>query len=205
MIDKGLIKAILESENGWMAIVILLIYIAYKLIAQFMGNKKAKTKSEAVEAFIDEIKLTQEGILARVKTRNREAEAISRKLTIISNKYNSELSREASIIIIQNVYFNFATILIQEIDELRNKNIPVNNLISIISTRLSILSDEKIQELDLFLYKNRQLITYTPGEIVAIKPIIHLINNYASKNGMLAREIYNLVEKEMTKVIKRMY
>ena len=95
--------------------------------------------------------------------------------------------------------------LTSEINELRDRRISVNNLIDIIRTRISILNDDKMQEFELFLYKGKELITYTSGDIIESDLVIGIINSYADKNGMLARELRTHIEMEMNKVIKRLY
>lgn len=189
--DKEIIKLILESKNSWIAIVLFVLYITFKLITQRMSNKKAKTREQI---YIKSSKV-KSGII----------ESIERRLKIIANRYNGDLPREAAIIIIQNIYFNFSTILINEIVDLRERNVSVNNLIAIIRTRISILNDDKMQELELFLFRNRELITFTSGDIIDPEIIIRVINSYATQNGMLASELRSYIEIEMNKVIKRLY
>jgi hypothetical protein len=189
--ETGVIKAILESPNGWMAIVIFVLYILFQIFLKYLDQKKAKTKEQI---FIKSSK-TKDGLI----------ESIERRLKILSNQYSADLSKEAAICVLQNIYFNFSTILIAEIDEYRaNKNISVASLIAIIKTRISILNDDKMQELELFLYKGRELITFTSGDIVESDIIVAIISSYADKNGMLAREIRTHIEMNLNKVIKRL-
>lgn len=189
--EEGIVKAILETENGWLIIVLFVLYIAFKLILQWMGNKKAKTREQVY--------------INSSKVKNGIIESTERSLKILRDQYNADLSRGAAIVIIQNVYFNFCNILISEIVDLRERNVPTNSLIAIIRTRISILNDDKIQELGLFLYRNRELITFTSGDIIDPEIIITVINSYANKNGMLASELRSYIEIEMNKVIKRLY
>jgi len=182
--------------------------MGFQLFTQYLNNKKAKTKAQALEAAFEEIKMNIEIIrndFKHAKANVKLIESVNRRLTIIANKYNSELSSEAAIVVLQNIYFNFASELIAEINELRNSNISINKLNDIIKSRISILNDEKIHDLALFLLKDRQLITYTNGEILSDLVVLEIIQNYADKNGMLAKEILNKTEIELSKVIKRLY
>jgi len=189
--EEGLIKAFLESENGWIAIIIFILYISFKLATQWLVGKKAKSREQI---YVKSSKV-KTGII----------ESTERRLKIIADRYNADLSREAAIVLIQNIYFNFSTILINEIVDLRDRNVAVNSLVAIIRTRISILNDDKMQELELFLYHNRELITFTSGDIIDPEKVIKVINSYANRNGMLASELRSHIEIEMNKIIKRLY
>jgi hypothetical protein len=206
--DEKLIKTILDSKNVWVAVIVLTLYMGFQLFTQYLNNKKTKSKTQALEVAFDEIKMNIAIIkndFKHAKANVRLIESVNRRLTIIANKYNSELSSEAAIVILQNIYFNFASELIAEINDLRNTKISIKSLIDIIRNRISILNDEKIHDLGLFLFRNKQLITYTNGEILSDVLVLEIIQNYASKNGMLAKEILNKTEIELSKVIKRLY
>ncbi len=206
--EADVLKTILESENGWIAIVLFTLFIIFKIGIRFFDNRKSKTKAQALESMFAELRINiialKDGI-KNSKTKDGIIESIERRLKILSNQYSSVLSREAAVSTIQNIYFNFSTILINEIVELKERNIAVNSLIAIIKTRISILNDDKMQELELFLYKNKELITFTSGDIINTEAIIEIINSYGDKNGMLAREVRTHIEIEMNQVIKRLY
>jgi hypothetical protein len=178
---------ILSEKPAWLTLFLVILYFAYKLIIRFLDrNKEAKTENAYKKEYI--------GIL----------ESINQKLKIIYAQYGCELSKEAAIIIIQNIYSNYADAIANEIYEHQKKENSHEKLIYNIENRLSILNDEKMQELDLFMYRNRHLITYTTGKIVDSEKIIKIINNYSNKNGMLREEIQNLLSIESGIVVKRL-
>ncbi len=206
--NEDLVKTVLDSENIWVAVTVMTLYMVFLLFTQYLTNKKAKSKAQALEEAFEDVNkniyiIREE--FKHVKVSIALIESINRRLTIIANKYNSELSGEAATIILQNIFFNFASELIGEINDLRKKDIPIKKLNDLVRNRMSILNDEKIYDLSLFLFKNKQLITYTNGEILSDLIVLDIIQNYAEKNGMLGKEIFNNTEIELAKVIKRLY
>jgi hypothetical protein len=188
--DKEVIKAILETENGWIVIILFLLYFAFNIGKIIITNKKAKTREQL--------------ILKSLKTKDGLIESTDRRLKILSDQYNADLSKEAAMVIIQNIYYNFYNILLDEIDTLRKKRIDTNRLSTIIESRVIILNDDKMHELELFLYRGRELITFTSGDIIDSDKVLNIVNSYADKNGMLANELKTNIEMEMNKIIKRL-
>ena len=185
--DSNLIRAFLETKNGWYAIVIFILYIIFKLIIYYFEQKRAKSKEEI--------------FVKASKTKDAFIESINRRLKIISDRYNAELSKKAAIIVLQNIYANFSFIIIEEINELkRAKEFNFDYFYA----RFQVLNYEKIAELENFLYRNRELMTFTSGQIIDYELIKELVEEYKDKNGMLSKEVKTLIEKEVNKILKRL-
>jgi F0F1-type ATP synthase membrane subunit b/b' len=204
--DESFLKLLLGKEN-WVLITLFIMYLAFKIIMAYIDNKKAKTKEEISNAQF----LTMQNFMAEIaklgensKIKDQIIESIERKLKIIYNQYGSELSKESAVSVIQNMYFNFASQIANEIYELQKKNFSHDKIISHIRNSISIANDEKMQELDTFMYRDRHLVTYTTGQIIDPEKIISAINSYSDKNGMMRKELEDLLSIESGIVIKRL-
>jgi hypothetical protein len=184
--ETTLIKAIADKSD-WLIITIFVLWIAFKII-MFLIEKKHGTKSNS------DIQKQHATVL----------DSINYKLKVIYAQYGAELSKEAAIFIIQNFYLNFANSVADEIYALQKKDFAHDKIISNIKNKLVILNNEKMQELGVFIYKNRIFVTHTNGMVVDPEKIINIINNYSNKNGMLREEIQNLLSIEAGIVINRL-
>jgi hypothetical protein len=184
--EVTLLKSILDKSD-WLIVTIFVLWILFQLVMYYLKQKKGiKTEDSLQKQFTKTI------------------DSIDNKLKIIYAQYGCELSKEAAILIIQNFYFNYANAIADEIYKHQKKEISNNKITSYIENRMSILNDEKMQELDLFIYRNRHLVTYTTGKIVDAEKIIKAINSYSDKNGMLREEIQNILSIESGIVVKRL-
>jgi hypothetical protein len=184
--ETTLIKAIADKSD-WLIVTIFVLWLAFK-IAMYLIEKKHSAKSS------NEIEKQNASVL----------DSINYKLKIIHAQYGAELSKEAAILIIENFYLNFANNIADEIYALQKKDFSHDKIIKNISDKLSIFNNEKMQELNVFSYRNRILVTYTTGKIVENDKITNIINNYSNKNGMLREEIQNLLSIEAGIVINRL-
>ena len=205
--DESFLKLLLNKDN-WVIIVIAIIYVAFKIFMAYFENKKAKTKEETLNAQFQTIQ-NSIGNIAKLAENSRAKdsiiESIERKLKIIYNQYGSELSKESAVSVIQNMYFNFASQIANEIYELQKKNFSHDKIINHIKNSIAIANDEKMQELDTFMYRDRHLVTYTTGQIIDPDKITSAINSYSDKNGMLRKELEDLLSIESGIVIKRLW
>jgi ribosome-associated toxin RatA of RatAB toxin-antitoxin module len=204
--EESILKAVI-NKSDWLIITIFIVYLAFKLLTKRMDNKKAKTREKQLDIQYEDIKNsinTISQLAENSKIKDSLIESIERKLKIIYNQYGSELSKEAAISVIQNIYFNYASSIANEIYELQKKNFSNKKIIAHISNAISIINDEKMQELDAFMYRDRHLITYTTGQIVDPAKIVECINSYSDKNGMLRKELEDLLSIESGIVIKRL-
>jgi hypothetical protein len=204
--EKSTIELLLSKDN-WFIITIVLIYIGFKIGIWLLENKKAKTKEELIDSQFHEMKDSLKVISEMAKNstiKDKTLDSIERKLKIIYAQYGSELSKEAAMVIINNVYFTYAQMIANEIYELQKKGYAINIVNNRIVNTLQILNSEKMQELDLFLYRDKGLITFTTGKIIEPEKIIDIINNFSEKNGLLRAEIETAISIEAGIVIKRL-
>ncbi len=203
--EEGILKAVL-SKSDWLILTIFVLYLAFKILMVILENKKAKTKEASLEkefAYIKDKIETIETMADDYKTKDRIIDSINNKLKIIYAQYGSELSRELAIVIIQNLYYNFAQHISNEIYELQKKNYTHKAIIGSIKSIITILNDEKMQELEGFMYRDRSLVTFTNGQIIDEAKIIGIVGNYIEMNGMLRKEIENLLSMEAGSLIKK--
>jgi hypothetical protein len=203
--EEGILKAVL-SKSEWLILAVFFIYLAFKIVMAILDNKKAKTKEETLEKQFGYIKdkiETIEAMSVDYKTKDRIIDSINNKLKIIYAQYGSELSRELAIVLIQNLYYNYAQHIANEIYELQKKNYTHKAIIGSIKSIITILNDEKMQELEGFMYRDRSLVTFTNGQIIDEAKIIGIIGNYIEMNGLLRKEIENLLSMESGLVIKK--
>ena len=202
--EETIIKE-LSKQNGWVLITIFCIYLAYKIILTILSNRKAKKSKEILDSQFATITENIEDIAKIAKeaeVKDRIIDSIDYKLKVIYNQWESKLSKECAIIIIQNIYFNFATVISNEIYDLQKRNLSRNKLINQVMNTVSITNDDKLQELELFMYRDRYLNTFTNGEIIDPEQIKKVINEYSDKNGLLRTELENLLYIEAQKIIK---
>jgi len=184
--EDTILKTILDKSD-WLIITIFVLYLSFQIFMYWLKQKRALKTDESIQ-----------------QQYMRSIESINNKLKIISVQYGCELSKEAAILIIHNFYFNFANSIASEIYEMQKKENSHDKIIRNIENRLLILNYEKIQELDSFIYRGRNLITFTTGKIVDAQKIINIVNIYSDKNSMLREEIQNLLSIESSIVIKRL-
>jgi hypothetical protein len=144
------------------------------------------------------------GLAYNSSLKDRVIDSINNKLKVIYAQYGSELSKELAMIVIENIYFNYAQLISNEVYELQKKGFSYQKIMASIKNHISIINDDKMQELDGFVYRDKHLITYTTGQIIEPEKIISIIEGYSEKNGMLRKEIENLLSIEANVVIKRL-
>jgi hypothetical protein len=184
--EESILKAVI-NKSDWLIITVFVLYLAFQFIMWYVKNKKAvKTGADMLKQFSSAL------------------DSINNKLKVIYAQYGCELSKEAAILVIQNLYLNFANAIADETYELQKRETSHEKMVNNIQNRLTILNDEKMQDLDLFMYRNKHLITFTTGKIIDPEKIIKIINTYSNKNGMLREEIQNALSIESSIVIKRL-
>jgi hypothetical protein len=184
--EIDLIKVLLSKDN-WLIIVVFVIYLSYRVYIDFIKYRKAnKTENSIQKQFFKTI------------------DSIDNKLKIIYAQYGCELSKEAAVIIIKHFYLNYANSIADDIYEQQKRGISHAKIIKNIENSISILNNEQRQVLDLFMYRNKHLVTFTKGDIVDAEQIAEIINNYSDKNGMLRDEIQKLLSIEAGIIITRL-
>ena len=220
--EVGIIKALVETGNIWVIISVVAILAVYKIVDRILTTRSEKNKAKQAKKKEDLMIEQYNGLISTIKqefkslsgalmaasenmkSKNKELDSINYRLKVIASQYGGELSKEAAAVVIQSIFHNFANMVANEIYELQKGHHSKNMLEKHISNRVSILNDEKMQELNLFSYRNRMLITYTTGKIVETERIIDTFNSYAEKNGMLRQEIESLSMLEASLIIKRL-
>lgn len=208
---EGLFKALIDTGNLSMIIWGVVLLGGYKLLASWIDKRNNKSKSDAIleqnELFKSQFQIIANSLKTisdSLKLKDKIIDRINYRLGVIANQYGSDLSKDAATSVIQLAYQSFANSLANEIYELqkeqRSNNINHNH----IKNKLSILTDETMQELDRFSYREKVLVTYTPNSIIEADKIIKIFNDYSSRNGMLRQEIENEALIEAQKVIKRL-
>lgn len=203
--EEGILKAVL-TKSEWLILTIFVLYLSFRIVMVILDNKKAKTKEAALEKEFSNLRDKIEVLEVMAKdyqTKDKIIDSINNKLKIIYAQYGSELSRELAITIIQNYYYSYSQHISNEIYDLQKKNYSRKKIIESVKSIMHILNDEKMQELEGFSFRGRSLITFTTGQIVDEIKIMNAVDNFIEMNGMLRREIENILLIESGIVIKR--
>jgi hypothetical protein len=198
--EEKILQEVLETGNPGLIMFIVFIYLAFQVTLKIIEIKKSNKRSAKSQEILSAVKDMAESS----KIKDDFIEAIRMKLNIISNQYGSQLSKDTAAVLINNIYVSFATMMSNEIYELKKLSKSTNVSIKHIRDKSLIFNQEKTSELGLFVYQNKTLSSFSNGVIIGSDTLVNIFNEYGEKNGMLRKEIENEALISAQKVIKKL-